>query len=81
MRPAASALSELAPGNHFYADGYRVRIEKIDMAVNPIEPWRFCDRCDCAMPLAQARDMKTCPMCGSPYWSDAYRGARRVAQP
>ena len=42
VRPAASALSELAPANEFYAGGNRVNIDRIDLRVSPIEKWRLC---------------------------------------
>lgn len=71
VRPAMAAISELAPDNYFYADGYKVRIEKVDLAINKVEPWRFCDRCDCARPIAGTQEQRACPSCGSPYWSDA----------
>ena len=41
VRPAASALSELAPENEFSAGGNRVRIDRIDLRVSPIETWRL----------------------------------------
>ena len=42
VRPAASALSELAPENEFYAGGNRVSIDRIDLRVSSIETWRLC---------------------------------------
>jgi hypothetical protein len=36
-RPAATAISELAPANRFYAEGRMVTVDQIDMALSTIE--------------------------------------------
>ena len=72
VRPAAAALTELAPGNTFYVDGRRLKIDQIGMGVSPIESWHFCDACgymERVEDLAAGR--AECPACGSPNWSDA----------
>ena len=80
VRPAAAALGELAPENTFYAGGNRVRIDRIDLRVSPIETWRLCPSCDhCRRVDEAADDHAACPRCGDPMWSDA--GQRREMIP
>ena len=47
IRPAALAIRELAPSNHFYAEGRKLTISDIDVAgrEKSIEKWQFCDQC------------------------------------
>ena len=70
-RPAAAALSELAPGNSFYANGRSVEVSEIDLAASDVEPWRFCDRCSFSEPARSTGTAPTCPRCGSDGWADA----------
>ena len=80
VRPAAAALGELAPENTFYAGGNRVRIDRIDLRVSPIEAWRLCPSCDhCARVDEAADDRAACPRCGDAMWADA--GQRREMLP
>jgi len=72
IRPAALALRELAPFNHFYAEGNKLTITNIDIAgrEKAIERWQYCDQCS-HMELVQANHHSvTCPECGSRIWSD-----------
>ena len=41
-RPAASALSEFAPENRFYANQRRVEVDQINMGLAKLEWWRLC---------------------------------------
>lgn len=71
-RAASLALRELAPFNHFYAEGRKLRIDHLEWAgqEGAVEQWQFCDRCS-HMELVQASNYRaTCPACGSPQWSD-----------
>ena len=79
VRPAASALSELAPANEFYAGGNRVSIDRIDLRVSPIEQWRLCPSCDYCARVDVKDDHVACPRCGDVMWSDA--GQRREMLP
>ena len=79
VRPAASALGELAPENEFYAGGNRVRIDRIDLRVSPIETWRLCPSCDYCARVDTQDDHVACPRCGDVMWSDA--GQRREMLP
>ena len=65
-RPASVAISELAPGNYFYVDAHRVRVDAVDVGTEH-EPahatWRFCPICAWASTEAAAVD--DCPRCGT----------------
>jgi DEAD/DEAH box helicase domain-containing protein len=70
-RPAASALSELAPDNYFYAGGQKVEIEQIDLNVSEVETWRVCNNCHHAENINITKDeFTTCPSCNSVVWND-----------
>jgi ATP-dependent helicase YprA (DUF1998 family) len=66
-RPASIAIRELAPGNYFYVDAHRVRIDAVDNGTEH-EPshalWRFCPTCAWATTDATAT-VATCPRCGA----------------
>ena len=79
VRPAASALSEFAPDNDFYAGGNRVSIDRIDLRASPIETWRLCRSCDHCARVDVKDDHVACPRCGDVMWSDA--GQRREMLP
>ncbi len=79
VRPAASALSEFAPENEFYAGGRHVGIDRIDLRVSQIETWRLCPSCDYCENIGPKDDHVACPRCGDPLWSDA--GQRREMLP
>ena len=69
-RPAVSAIHELAPENHFYAEGRKVQVDQVNLNLSEIEEWRFCNSCS-HMELAATGDTTaTCPSCGSVLWSD-----------
>jgi len=69
-RPAASALSELAPLNTFYAGGRRVQITRVDMRVSKQETWRFCRSCHHSECIDTGDTYKACPRCGDAWWSN-----------
>ena len=69
-RPAAAALSELAPLNTFYAGGRRVQITRVDMRVSRKEVWRFCRSCHHSACIDIGDDYKACPRCGDAWWSN-----------
>lgn len=72
-RPAVSAISELAPANHFYAGGRKVRVDQVDMTVSEIQLWRLCNNCSHLSLIGKAEETTTCPKCGSTLWSDSGR--------
>ena len=70
-RPAASALSEFAPENRFYANQRRVEVDQINMALASLETWRLCPSCHHMQNLTvQADTHVACPRCGDPMWCD-----------
>lgn len=72
IRPAALALRELAPFNHFYVEGQKLTISHIDIAgrEKAIELWQFCDQCSHMEIIQASRYSAVCPVCGSTMWSD-----------
>ncbi|HVS12136.1 MAG TPA: DEAD/DEAH box helicase [Planctomycetota bacterium] len=49
VRPASSAIRELAPFNTFYAEGRSVRVDEIDIGSQAqplLEHWRLCASCN-----------------------------------
>jgi len=74
VRPAASALVELAPNNHFYAGGRRVQVNQVELRFDESQPgfedWRFCDRCSHMAPVSGSEAAGACPRCGSEGWAD-----------
>lgn len=71
QRPAASAIKELAPGSHFYAQHRRLTVDQVNLRLSEPEMWNFCDQCahierlDTSLPVKSA-----CPICGSGGWAD-----------
>lgn len=80
-RPAPIAIQELAPGNYFYVDAHRVRIDAVDNGTEH-EPahaiWRLCPSCAWATDDAGAK-IEACPRCGSSAVAD--QGALLTALP
>ena len=70
VRPSVAALSELAPGNRFYAEGYKVEIDRVDLDVTSVEDWRLCPSCTHCRRIDVRDDFAACPRCGDPMWSD-----------
>jgi DEAD/DEAH box helicase domain-containing protein len=69
-RPAATAISELAPANRFYAEGRMVTVDQIDMALSTIEEWQFCNECSHHELVLTGGETQCCPQCHSPLWKD-----------
>ena len=72
-RPGATAITELAPNNTFYAEGRRVVINQVDVSRIKPEPWRLCRQCSYAEPLSAGDRHAQCPRCGDGLWRDAGR--------
>lgn len=73
VRPAAAALTELAPDQVFYAEGAQVRVNRVDLEARDLEKWRFCPNCAHSDPHRETDD-GNCPRCGSPMWSNVGDG-------
>ena len=72
-RPGATAISELALNNTFYAGGRKVRIDQVDVSRTKPQWWRFCQQCAFARPEGQGDSDPVCPRCGDGMWRDAGR--------
>ncbi|QEA13948.1 DEAD/DEAH box helicase [Comamonas flocculans] len=72
-RPGASAITELAPNNTFYAEGRRVVINQVDVSRVKPEAWRLCRQCSYAEPLSAGDHHLQCPRCGDGQWRDTGR--------
>ncbi|HEX3965986.1 MAG TPA: Zn-binding domain-containing protein, partial [Trebonia sp.] len=73
-RPASQALTELAPGNHYYIHGYRHHVTGLDLgsAQHPAwEHWRVCQDCGFVREGHDALDVTPCPRCGNARIGDA----------
>jgi DEAD/DEAH box helicase domain-containing protein len=70
-RPAASALSEFAPENRFYANQRRVEVDQINMGLAKLEWWRLCPSCHHMQNLELHADAHlACPRCGDAMWGN-----------
>ena len=70
-RPAASALSEFAPENRFYANQRKVEVDQINMDLAKLENWRLCPSCHHMENLDQQPDQHSvCPRCRHVMWAD-----------
>ncbi|MFO0018125.1 MAG: helicase-related protein, partial [Synechococcaceae cyanobacterium] len=73
-RPGSVAIRELVPDSSFYAQGRRVKIDQIDLTLNPIERWRFCRACSFSCQEGeQGFQQQTCPRCGDANFCDAHQ--------
>jgi DEAD/DEAH box helicase domain-containing protein len=69
-RPAAAAIAELAPANHFYAEGRKVQIDQVNMTLSKVETWRLCRECSYSELVGAKEPKSSCPRCGDTLWSD-----------
>jgi len=70
QRGSAQALREFAPGATFYARGWEITIDAVDLGLDgtSIRTWAFCPACGYAADVAESgRELapKSCPRCGS----------------
>ena len=72
VRPAASAITELAPGNVFYVEGRRLKIDQVVVNESTLQKWHFCDSCSYMALVDDSVPARSeCPACESPNWADA----------
>ena len=68
-RPASRALTELAPGNYYYIQGYRHHVSGLDIGTKDRpawEHWRVCQECGYVREgLAAIEDVTPCPRCAN----------------
>src|SRR5439155_7888552 len=70
QRGSAQAIREFAPGARFYARGWEITIDAVDLGVDQvaIRPWVFCPACGYATDIAVDGvewQIQSCPRCGS----------------
>ncbi|HWG99612.1 MAG TPA: DEAD/DEAH box helicase [Pilimelia sp.] len=73
QRPRRFALSELAPGNTFYAQGYRHEITGLELMTDgrpEWHSWRVCPGCGYVRTSDAASDRSPCPRCHSSQIAD-----------
>ena len=73
-RSARQALFELAPGNHFYIQGYHHKVTGLDIGrpSRPLwEQWRICPDCGYIREKLASYDTSPCPRCHSTQLGDA----------
>ncbi|MGH2886810.1 MAG: hypothetical protein ACRDPA_29645, partial [Solirubrobacteraceae bacterium] len=73
-RSARQALFELAPGNHFYIQGYHHKITGLDIGrpSRPLwEQWRICSACGYVREKLASQDTSLCPRCHNIQLGDA----------
>lgn len=71
-RSVASALTELAPGNSFYADRMRIEISAVDVGADgdAVERWRVCPTCSYGHTELAGAPPGACPACGAAGFAD-----------
>ena len=71
-RGASVALRDFAPGATFYARGFKIQIDAVDLGSDgdSIMRWVFCPSCGYGQHLKQATPPASCPRCGEPAISD-----------
>src|SRR5699024_6090271 len=72
-RSGAAALSELAPGAHFYAHGRELVVDAVDIGIDgaALRPTAFCPRCGLAHQFEKDQPPQACPSCQSAEIADA----------
>lgn len=67
QRNAALALREFAPGATFYAGGYQVRINAVDLGNKgeAVRSWAFCAACGFSSDVTEDATPPSCLRCGS----------------
>ena len=71
-RGVSSALSELAPGNTFYARGIAAKVDAVELGMNgaDIEQWRLCPACSYGERVVASTHSGACPECGASAFAD-----------
>ncbi|MCP2243347.1 DEAD/DEAH box helicase [Lentzea aerocolonigenes] len=83
-RPRRYALSELAPGNTFYVNGYKHEITGMEIgttAHRQWQQWRFCQDCGFVRTENAVEDRSPCPRCRSPRIADDGSCLHQVVEP
>lgn len=70
-RPASQGVKELAPGNNFYTQKYKLHVSGLNTFdwKDSLTSMRFCSKCDCiALKGDSGFNNAVCPKCGDPSW-------------
>ena len=72
-RSGAAALTELAPGAHFYAHGRELVVDAVDVGIDgaALHPTAFCPRCGLAHHFERDQPPTACPSCRSTEIADS----------
>ncbi len=68
-RPGDRAIREFAPGNYFYANEKKVRIDGVRFNKDDVQIWRFCRDCSWHE-VDPDQPANICPKCDSASWGD-----------
>jgi replicative superfamily II helicase len=83
-RPRRLALTELAPGNTFYVNGYRHEISGLEIGTRDRpgwQVWRCCPECGYVRTTEAESDRTPCPRCHSHGIADDGSALHRVVEP
>ncbi|MGB3443132.1 MAG: DEAD/DEAH box helicase [Actinophytocola sp.] len=80
-RPRRYALSEFAPGNTFYVNGYQHQITGLELGAGAVRQWRFCQECGYVRTEHAATDRSPCPRCRSTRIADDGSCLHDVVEP
>ncbi|GAA2670669.1 MULTISPECIES: DEAD/DEAH box helicase [Actinosynnema] len=83
-RPQRYALSELAPGNTFYVNGYRHQVTGMEIGTDvdrQWREWRFCPDCGYVRTENAAADRSPCVRCRSTGIADDGACLHKVVEP
>ena len=71
-RGVSSALTELAPGNTFYARGIAATVDAVELGAGgaDVEQWRLCPECSYGEKVVTGTAPGACPECGAGAFAD-----------
>ena len=71
-RGVSSALTELAPGNTFYARGIAATVDAVELGAGgaDVEQWRLCPECSYGEKVVTGTAPGACPVCGAGAFAD-----------
>ncbi|WP_143338971.1 DUF1998 domain-containing protein [Corynebacterium fournieri] len=71
-RGVSSALTELAPGNTFYARGIAAKVDAVELGAGgaDVEQWRLCPECSYGEKIEAGVVPRACPECGAGAFAD-----------
>ncbi|RPF20984.1 DEAD/DEAH box helicase [Myceligenerans xiligouense] len=72
VRGSAQALRDFAPGSTFYARGYAIAVDALDLGRgdDAIRTWACCTSCGFTTDVTETAGPSACPRCGKPGIAD-----------